>query len=329
MCDPGQLPDLADVDPAPELSFIIPALNEADNIVRTLASIEREAAAYRHEVIVVDNGSTDATAQLAQEAGAKVLLLPAGTIAAVRNHGVRYARGRVLVFLDADASLTSDWREHLPASLIALAATKPLVTGSHCSPPDHCSWIEHHWFREFAVEQNARHLGTGHMLIPRDFFLQMGGFDERLETGEDYEFCQRARAAGGEIVNNPQLRVVHHNFPRTLRQFIRREAWHGRGDLRSLRAFLQSKVALGASAFLVAHGLVLAGLLLPGVASLLPLGLLLLILLLAASTWKKYRYAPWRSRFVNGGLFYAYYLGRSASLLYLFQRRSARAPRLA
>jgi hypothetical protein len=96
-----------------------------------------------------------------------------------------------------------------------------------------------------------------------------------------------------------------------------------------LRAFLQSKVALGASAFLVAHGLVLTGLLLPGVASLLPLGLLLLILLLAASTWKKYRYAPWRSRFVNGGLFYAYYLGRSASLLYLFQRRSARAPRLA
>jgi GT2 family glycosyltransferase len=176
------------------------------------------------------------------------------------------------------------------------------------------------------VEQDVSHLGTGHLLLRRELFLQLGGFAESLETGEDYEFCQRARAAGAVILNDPKLRVVHHDFPQTLRQFVRREAWHGGGDLQSLRSLLQSKVAMGAMVFLLAHALIFTGLLQP-VAALL--GALLLGALLAASTWKKYRHAPWRSRLINGGLFYAYYLGRSLSFLRLLPRRPARAPRLA
>lgn len=312
----------ADEALAPDLSFIIPALNEACNISRTLESIRQQAVAYSHQVIVVDNGSIDATVPLAREAGATVLLQPAGTIAAVRNAGAGHAQGRVLIFLDADVSLTDAWRQNLPACLSALDGAAPVVTGSHCSPPDHCGWIERHWFGETAVEQNVSHLGTGHMLLRRDIFLRLGGFNEDMETGEDYEFCQRARAAGAQILNNPQLRVIHHDFPRSLRQFIRREAWHGRGDLRSPSGFLQSKVALGATVFLIAHVLLFVGVLARPIAALA--GLLLLLLLLAASTWKKYRHAPWRSRLINGGLFYAYYLGRSASFLFVAQKRSQR-----
>lgn len=301
--------------PSPTLSFVIPALNEAANISRTIASIKRHAAGYCHEIIVVDNGSIDETVQLAQDAGATVLRCAGSTIAAVRNDGVKHASGHVLVLLDADVSLTAAWEQHLPLSLALLADDAPCIAGSHCSPPDHGGWLERHWFHEFALEQDVSHLGSGHMLLSRTLFLQLDGFDEALETGEDYDFCLRAKALGAKIVNEPELRVIHHDFPRTLRHFIRREAWHGRGDLQSLQTFLQSKVALGAVVFLIAHGLILAGLLLPGASAVLVIGLTLLLALLALSVWKKFRHAPWHSRLVNMGLFHAYYLGRSIALL--------------
>jgi glycosyltransferase involved in cell wall biosynthesis len=314
---------------SPALSFVIPALNEAHNIPRTLASIRRHASDYSHEVIVVDNGSTDATVRLAEDAGAVVLMDPSATIGALRNLGARRAGGRVLVFLDADVSLATEWRESLPDALAAVQGQAPVVTGSHCGPPDDCGWIERNWFGQFAVEQDVSHLGTGHMMLDREFFLRIGGFDEGLETGEDYEFCQRARAAGAGVVNDPRLRVVHHDFPRSLRQFVRREAWHGRGDLRSLPAFLHSKVAIGAAVFLLAHLMAFGGLLVPRAYGLFPAGLTLLLLLLGASAWKKYHHAPWPARLVNAVLFYFYYLGRALSFLHLIRKRPARARRIA
>lgn len=310
-------------DTLPLLSFVLPAYNEAANIGRTLASIRRFAPPYRYEIIVVDNGSSDDTAALAQRGGARVLSCPDGTIAAVRNLGAAQARGHVLVFLDADVTLTADWQAHLPAALQLLAGEQPAITGSHCGPPDDGGWIERHWFREFARETESTHLGSGHLLIARELFERLGGFDQALETGEDYEFCQRARQAGAIIVNDPALRVVHHDFPKTLGAFVRREAWHGRGDLRSWRSFLRSKVAVGAALFVLAHLLLLLGVVLSG-GGYVGAGLLLLIALLLASTWRKYRHAPWLARAVNTGLFYFYYLGRSLSFLTLLQRRAGR-----
>jgi len=309
----------------PRLSFVVPARNEAAHIPRTLASIHAFAPPYSYEVIVVDNGSTDATAELARGAGATVLSSAGGTIAAVRNQGVAHARGQVLVFLDADVSLTADWQARLPHALALLDGARPAITGSHCGPPDDGGWIERNWFRQFALEQGSTHLGTGHLLIRRDLFERLGGFDESLETGEDYEFCQRAVQAGAEIVNDPALRVVHHDFPKDLPAFVRREAWHGRGDLRSWRAFLNSKVAVGAAVFLFAHLLLLLGALLPGGGRVAAAGAALLLALLLASTWKKYRHAPWAARLVNAVLFYFYYLGRSLSFAHVLQRSAGRS----
>lgn len=319
---------MTDQQQVPAISFVIPALNEARNIPRTLDSIRQQAGGYRYEVIVVDNGSTDDTVALAKQAGAAVLQDVTATIGALRNLGARQAAGRLLVFVDADVSLTDAWRSNLPAVIASLANGDLVVTGSHCSPPDNCSWIERNWFREFAFEQEVSHLGTGHLMLAREFFLQIGGFDEQLETGEDYDICIRATKAGARIINNPQLRVVHHDFPQTLSQFVRREAWHGRGDLRSFSRFIRSKVALGATVFLFAHLLVLTGVMVPGGALLAVTGIGSLVLLLLASTWTKYRHAPWRARVVNTVLFYFYYLGRVLSFVHVVQRKPVR-PRVA
>jgi|GEM_PF-5627576 len=89
-------------------SVIIPAYNEQVWLTRSLPAL-REAMhglPWEGEVIVVDNNSTDQTAQVAREHGARVVFEPRNQISRARNAGARVARGRYLVFLDADTYLS-------------------------------------------------------------------------------------------------------------------------------------------------------------------------------------------------------------------------------
>ena len=87
---------------APKVSIIIPAFNEERWLPATLRGLRGLEAAASREIIVVDNGSTDRTRDLAREAGATVLVVPGVSVGALRNAGVRLATGDVLAFLDAD-----------------------------------------------------------------------------------------------------------------------------------------------------------------------------------------------------------------------------------
>jgi hypothetical protein len=157
--------------------------------------------------------------------------------------------------------------------------------------------------------------------MTRSFFLEVGGFDESLETGEDFEFSHRAARAGGEIAPDPQLVAEHLGFPHTLRDFVRREAWHGKSDFTSVRAILGSRVALAALFFALAHLAVLMSALLGRSEGVL-LGLAAILVLCAASARLKYRKQPWAIQLANTGLYYLYYLGRALSP---WQAWSARA----
>ena len=82
------------------LSFIVPAYNEAHELPRTLAAIRAAADASKepYEIVVVDDDSTDATAEIAWRAGAMVVSVRHRQIAAVRNAGAKAARGDILFF---------------------------------------------------------------------------------------------------------------------------------------------------------------------------------------------------------------------------------------
>src|SRR5689334_13071045 len=100
--------------PASQISVVVPAFNEASALPNTLAHLAvatqrlREAAGAAVEVIVVDNGSTDGTADIARASGATVVCEPVHNIARVRNTGARAARHDTLVFLDADTLVPPD-----------------------------------------------------------------------------------------------------------------------------------------------------------------------------------------------------------------------------
>ena len=93
----------------PDYSIIIPAFNEAAYLNGTLASVKDAQSSLAHrtgEVIVVDNNSTDNTAQIAKSFGATVVFEPINQISRARNCGARAAKGKYLIFLDADTILS-------------------------------------------------------------------------------------------------------------------------------------------------------------------------------------------------------------------------------
>lgn len=242
---------------APALSFIVPARDEEKTLGPVIDSA-REAAtrgALPCEVIVVDHGSTDGTKAVAERHGARVLSWPdAPSIAALRNRGAEAAAAPILVFLDADVSLAGDWGERFRETARRLAGRRETVGGSEVLCPPGGSWIQQVWFG--APGRDRNHVNSGHFIIRRDFFHELGGFDARLQTGEDHDLTQRALAAGARIEPDSSLRAFHHGFPRTARQFFLRELWHGRSTFESPRQLASSRVSLITVALLVT---VLAG----------------------------------------------------------------------
>jgi glycosyltransferase involved in cell wall biosynthesis len=178
------------------LSFIVPAYNEEHELPRTLASIRDAAGAAQQpfEIIVVDDASTDATAEIAKADGAVVVPVHFRQIAAVRNAGGRMARGEVLFFVDADTSISS---RHVTEALTAL---KDGCAGGG-------AWIVPEgpvplWARVFVRIFSAFYfrlfkLGAGAFLFTtRENFRAIGGFDQEVFAGEEIYFTLALRKLG-------------------------------------------------------------------------------------------------------------------------------------
>lgn len=163
------------------------------------------------------------------------------------------------------------------------------------------------------------------MIVCRAYFRQLGGFREDLETGEDYDLCERVRRDGGTLYIDPKLRAVHDGFPKDLRAFIKREAWHGRGDIKSIHGLVRSKVALAAVAFLFLHLIIVAGLV-AGKTWIVMTGAAGLVAMLVASSLVRYAGARPGVIVINGLIFYFYYLGRCLSFAHIPRSHRGRVP---
>lgn len=254
------------------VSFIIPALNEERHLARCLGSIfalERPAEVTGVEILVVDNQSKDRTSAIALEFGAKVVTVPPGLVSRSRNAGVRASGGRLLAFLDADCEISSDWLTRCAGHVIqpeVLAAGTGMAAPAPTAP-----WVERCWYtiaykRPVAESERVDWLMSFNLLVRREAFVQVGGFDESLVTCEDSDFGYKL-AARGRLIRDHVARTVHHGESKTLSQFFRREAWRSRGNLPM--AFRHGMMArelpslLGPPAFVVA---LLAGLILMALA---------------------------------------------------------------
>lgn len=229
----------------PLFSIIIPVRNEEKHIATCLDSLRRlQCLPDLFEVIVVDNGSTDSTRSIAarfQDAlPLRILEKPQAYISAVRNAGAAIAAGQFLAFLDADCEVLPDW---LSAAHCVIAAGHAGVFGSFYLIPEKSSWIARYWYdeRDKKGSGEVSYLPAGDLFVSRGLFQKLQGFDESIQTNEDYEFCQRVRAAGFPIACVPALGVIHWGTPQSLGEFFRKHRWHG---MHVFRVFLRNLPAL-------------------------------------------------------------------------------------
>jgi len=185
------------------ISFIVPAHNEEFELPSTLAAIHAAAssAAQRYEIIVVDDASTDATPDIAAQAGAKVIRINRRQIAAARNAGARAAQGEYPFFVDADTRIN---RVHVIDAMAAMEAG--YAGGSARVAMDGFVPI---WgrmlLRGFASVYFGLNLGAGAFLFTtRRNFDSTGGFDEQYFAGEEVYFSIALKKLGGfKVLREP------------------------------------------------------------------------------------------------------------------------------
>ena len=232
----------------PWISVIMPARNAAGVIGVCLESINAERRAFdESEVIVADNGSTDATPEIASAASARVVSLPGLRVSALRNRAASIARAPLLAFIDADHELGRGWCE---AVRDLFADPGVGAAGAPCYAPPGGTWVQRAYDclrRHDGRRRDVSWLGSGNLVIRADVFRQLGGFDEVLETCEDVDLCRRLVMTGKRLVEDPRLINIHHGDPRTLSGVFRGELWRGRDNLRvTFRPPLETRSVLSA-----------------------------------------------------------------------------------
>jgi len=215
------------------VSVIVPVKNDSERLRRCLASLNRLPS--RPEIVVVDNGSTDGSAQVASSMGATTLVFPGLKVGALRNRGVASCHGNVLAFVDSDHEVPEDW---MLQGLAVLAEGSGVVAcGSHYLPPQNGTWVQRVWaihrLRGDARNDSIEWLGAGNLFVLRSAFEDVGGFREDLVAAEDVDLCHRLKAGSGRIVCDKKIRSIHHGEPKTLRDFVRKEYWRGSSGLKA------------------------------------------------------------------------------------------------
>ncbi len=212
------------------ISIIIPAFNEEECLPQCLDSIfNLEYPREKFEVIVIDNGSTDRTREIA--ASYDVLLLQDSTknVSGLRNLGARHAKGEILAFVDADCVVARDWLVNAEKYFGDLSVA---AWGGPPGVPENSTWVQRAWS---VLRQNQQPvefvewLGAINFFVRKCLFNKVGGFDESLITCEDVDLSYRL-GKYGKIVSDNSLKVTHLGEAATVKEFFRKEVWRGAGN---------------------------------------------------------------------------------------------------
>ena len=296
-----------------DISIIIPAYNEKNYIKETISSIQQWMPnEFSYEIIVVDHGSTDGTADIARKLNAKVINGSAlKTIAALRNFGVANSIGNFLFFIDADITFSEKWSKNIGSVIASLKTNDDQICGSLPQIPDSANFFVRSWFNPKSLETAPNYIGSCHLILSRTLFVKVNGFPDHMKTSEDFTLCKNAKELGAQINANPNLTVTHNGAPKTIKQFIKSEQWHGLGDWTNTSTILRSKAAIFTIIFIFLH--ILLAVALFSTKAIYPV-LLSIACLCALSSAVKFRKYGQRHVLINTLTFYLYFLGRGLSL---------------
>ena len=219
----------------PRISVVVPALDAATTLGECLRALAEQSypTELRETIVVVDARTSDATASIARQSGARVLLHSREGAASARNAGVAIATGKWIAFTDADCVPTRRWLEELLNTCEAsqgLGAAGPTSGLSSVTPAAR--------FVDLTGGLDAeRHLAhdtypwapTCNVMYRREALVSVGGFDERFESYEGCDLHTRLRREVGGAFSFVRRAVVLHRHRASWRAYWRQQVNYGRG----------------------------------------------------------------------------------------------------
>ncbi len=228
------------------VSIVIPTKNEGDIIERCLSSIQKmDYSREEYEVIIVDGYSTDNSVEIAKKYGCKVIYENSGVIGGARNIGVEHSRGKYIVFTDADCIVERRWLKKLLKNFEDSNVVS--VGGPNITPDDDNDFAKcvgtvlsllskvgaRYGFNENAVRE-IYHNPTCNVAYRKDYFKEVGGFNEKLVTCDDEELDYRLREKRYKILYVPDLGVLHYRRS-TWRKMIKMAFTYGVGRMQAIK----------------------------------------------------------------------------------------------
>lgn len=225
--------------PSVNVTVVVPAYNAAATLPATLAGLAGQTFAGTVEVIVVDDGSADATAAVAAAAGATVIRQRNQGPATARNAGAAAGRGELLVFTDADCEPHPDFLAEITRSFADPGVSG--VQGAYRTrqPQLVARFAQAEFEDRYAFTARFPCLdlvATYAAAFRRELFLREGGFDTAypVANNEDTEFSYRLCRLGHRLVFAPQA-LVFHRHPATLAKYLRIKFWRAYWRLAACR----------------------------------------------------------------------------------------------
>jgi GT2 family glycosyltransferase len=232
----------------PRVSVVVASYNGARTLHETLEGIA--ALDYPdYEVIVVDDGSTDATAAIAANFDVRLISTENRGLSNARNTGMEAASGDVVAYIDDDAVPDPHWLQYLVATLAA--GGYACAGGPNLAPPgdgalaDCVANAPGGPAHVLLDDRQAEHVPGCNMAFRREALVEAGRFDPLFRiAGDDVDVCWRVQDSGGSIGFSPAALVWHHRR-NSLRAYLRQQRLYGRAEALLERRWPQRYNATG------------------------------------------------------------------------------------
>jgi glycosyltransferase involved in cell wall biosynthesis len=195
-----------------------------------------------YEIIVVDNGSTDNTAQIARVKGVKVLYEIVKGPAASRNKGISHAKGELIAFIDSDCIAAPNWLTEIKNSFLTIKDASAIggaiinpYPRSEVATAIHIDRFGEHILHKKNYARYVRTVPTCNICYSRHVFRKVTLFEESLVRSQDTYFNWQIVKRGDKIYFTPNVKVTHLH-PRSFRSYLNKSYISGKYFVRTRRS---------------------------------------------------------------------------------------------